>query len=104
MASPAPTWELADQNLAPFRCSREEILRPPPARPPGPPFTADAALFQLWSGVFAGVIVESRALRPDMFLHVYIVAFNLSASPQTHALVPGKYKIPDEQRHLLTFS
>jgi len=186
MASPAPTWELADQNLAPFRCSREEILRLALSRRlslqasvraspnqvwtpiaasefaaacpdllflsakasktedasgvvavnanpeallgssrrtraladyaklgfflplltdhPGPPFTADAALFQLWSGVFAGVIVESRALRPDMFLHVYIVAFNLSASPQTHALVPGEYKIPDEQRHLLTFS
>jgi len=187
MASPAPTWELADQGLAPARFSRDEIVRmalerrlslqatvrAAPDRPwtplvaselgvacpdlrfastaklskleeavgvvaanrnvdallgssrrtraladypkfgfflpllldhPGPPFTADAALFQLWPGVFVGTIVESRALRPDMYLHLYILAFNLSGSPQAHTLIPAGYKIPEDQRGALGFS
>jgi len=64
---------------------------------------ADAALFQLWPGVFVGTIVESRALRPDMYLHLYILAFNLSGSPQAHTLIPAGYKIPEDQRGALGF-
>jgi len=71
---------------------------------PGPPFTAPAALFRLWEGVFVGVVFESHALRPGMYLHGYVIAFNLSGKPQMQVLVPKGYPIPEDQRASLNLN
>jgi hypothetical protein len=64
---------------------------------PRPPFSTPGALFQMWDGMFLGAVCESQYLRPQMFLHLYLVAFNLSRGLQRHVLVAGGYPIPPDQ-------
>ncbi len=70
----------------------------------GPPFTVSIVLFNLWEGVFAGVGVESRLVRPNMPLHGYVIAFNFSAKPQAHALITKGHPFPDDQKASLGFN